>query len=195
MSQPTRLSLLEEIQANNSDDAWRDFCGIYESLIQGWLGRQGVQPADADDVRQETMSTVFKEIANFEHSGRTGAFRRWLRNIVSNRLRRLWEKKSVQRRKEGVFELSALADQLADDRSRLSAIWDHEHDIFVIDKILESLERQFSNQSIKVFRKVAIQGEPARQIADELGITLGALRVAQHRVLKAVKQAAGAMLL
>lgn len=194
MSQPTRLSLIEEIQANQSDDAWRDFCAIYDGLIQGWLARQGVQPADADDVRQESMATVFKEIGSFEHSGRTGAFRRWLRNIVSNRLRRLWDKKSNQRKKEGV-ELSVLADQLADDSSRLSAVWDHEHDIYVIDKILDSLTNQFPQQSIRVFRKVAIQGENDRQIADELGITLGALRVAKHRVLKAVKQAAGALLI
>lgn len=193
VTRETRLSLLEELQSDTSDDAWVRFSGIYDGLIRVWLNQAGLQSADADDVRQDVMQFVFSRIRRFEHNGRRGAFRCWLRRIVGNRVSRLWEKKSSRERVEAGLDLQQLAGQLTDDNSRLSITWDNRHDDYVLDKLLESLSDRFSQQSLVVFRRVGVAGEDARRVATELGMSLGAVRVAQHRVLKALKSRAATL--
>ncbi len=194
MTQPTRLSLLHRLQVDRSEAAWEEFAAIYEQMIQHWLDREHIQKADADDVRQDVMTVLFAEIGNFQHNGQAGAFRCWLRRIVANRIRRLWDQKSKRDRKCKCQDLLSIADQLADDTSRLSVVWDKQHDAFVVKRLLERLRTQFREQTITAFFRVAINEEDAEFVADDMGITLGALRVAQHRVLRALKHIAGPLL-
>src|SRR6056297_632595 len=146
MSHPTRLSLIESLQASSNDEAWELFAEIYDGVILGWLSRQGVQSNDAADIRQEVMATVLQEIANFEHSGRVGAFRSWLRRITAHRMHRLWEKKSTRQRRLSSVNLSEIADQMADDNSRMSMIWAQQHDAFVLSGLLKTVGPRFAPQ-------------------------------------------------
>ena len=187
MSTPTRLSLIDELKATENDDAWQQFSSMYGELILYWLQSKGVQLADAEDVRQEVLAVVLSEIQSFNHNGRQGAFRSWLRKLTSNRLHRLWEKKSIEDRRVSSVDLSAIAEQLADDNSRLSHIWHQEHDEFILQQLLRLIGKSFDSKTVDAFRRVAIDLRPASDVADELGMTLGAVRVAQHRVLKALK--------
>ena len=41
-----------------------------------------IRPSDVDDLVQEVLAVVLRELPQFEHNGRTGAFRRWLRTIL-----------------------------------------------------------------------------------------------------------------
>lgn len=190
MPPTTRLSLLEQLQGDDAQEAWRRFSAIYEQWIENWLLRAGLSAADADDVRQEVLAAVFAEIPNFQHRGHAGAFRGWLRQIVVHRLRRAWERKDARQRRECSVDWTALADQLHDDASRLTLVWNEQHDRFLLGNMLNSLRDCFSEQSLTVFERVAIEGQSAQKVADDLGMSLGAVRVAQHRVLKALKQLA-----
>ncbi len=187
MDNLTRQSMIEALQRGGNAEAWQRFASIYRELILRWLRSQGCQLNDAEDVCQETLAAVLSEIKNFEHNGRPGAFRRWLRQIMSFRLRRMWQKKSDEQRRLSSLNLSAVADQMEDDQSPMSKLWDQEHDAFVLDRLLNDLSDQFSPNSIAAFRRIAIEQEPAEQVAADLKMTLGAVRVAQHRVLKALK--------
>ena len=50
------------------------------------------------------------------------------------------------------------------------------------------LEGRFSNKSVNAFRRIVLKEEVAADVAAALGMTLGAARVAQHRVLQARKE-------
>jgi RNA polymerase sigma-70 factor (ECF subfamily) len=65
------------------ENAWKDLTDLYRPLIIGWLRRQGVAARDLDDLSQEILLSVVKYLSSFEHSGRPGTFRSWLRTIVS----------------------------------------------------------------------------------------------------------------
>ncbi|TWU56455.1 RNA polymerase sigma factor SigD [Rubripirellula tenax] len=194
MTQKTRLSLLDELKNAGSEPAWRDFCGIYEQLIERWLLKEELQHADIDDLRQEVMATVVTELPKFDHNGRTGAFRRWLRLIVANRLNRKWEKKSREQKRLSPVNFSSIAEQLADDTSRMSVVWDQEHNQFVLNRMLNSIAGSFPETHVVAFRRITIGGESAQAVADDLGMSLGAVRVAQHRILKVLRQTAGELI-
>ena len=85
----TRQSLLLRAQ-NGEENAWKDLTDLYRPLIIGWLNRQGVPAVDLDDLSQDVLLTVVKHLPRFEHSGRRGAFRTWLRTIVCSRTTDYW---------------------------------------------------------------------------------------------------------
>ena len=187
MVNETQLSMLARVQQTTVGESWSEFAHMYDGMIQGWLHRQGVQAQDADDIRQEVMTIVLRKIGEFEHSGRTGAFRAWLKTITSNCLRDFWKKK--KRRAPGGPDLAEMAAQLEDESSRQSVMWNAEHDRYIIDHLLDQISRRLSEKSVTVFRRVSLKQEPIEAVAKDLGMTVGAVRVAQHRVLNALKDA------
>lgn len=193
MNQNTRLSLLEEVQSDHSQEAWAQFSAIYGELISIWLSREGLQQADIDDLKQEVLSTLVREIDAFHHNGRVGAFRCWLRRIVSNRVNRLWQKKSREQKNVSPVNLEQMALQLEDDSSRLSLVWDQFHNEFVLHRLLRQIRPRFSETHMQAFEKISIEGKCVATVASELGMTTGAVRVAQHRILKALREIAGVM--
>ena len=66
---------------------------VYTPLLKQWLSRYEVQDADADDLVQDVLMVVSRELPRFQHSHRRGTFRSWLRTILVHRLRRFWDKR------------------------------------------------------------------------------------------------------
>ena len=194
MSFVTRLSLIDEVKASPDGEAWTTFSSIYRELVFRWLRQQDVQHADAEDVCQEVMAVVIREIGGFDHNGRRGAFRCWLRRVTANRMRQLWQRKSTHQRSESPVDLAAIAEGLIDDSSRLSVVWDRQHDDFVLTKLLRRLSGKFAPTSIECFVRIAVDQQPASEVAESLGMTVGAARVAQHRVLQTLKKDAEKLL-
>ena len=187
MANETHLSMLARVQQTSIGHSWNEFSDMYDGMVQGWLRRQNVQAQDADDIRQEVMTVVLRKIGDFRHNGRPGAFRAWLKSITSNCLRDFWKKKN--RSTISGPDLGEMAAQLEDDSSNQSMLWNAEHDRYIINHLLNDISERMSEKSVTIFRRVAINQEPAEAVAEDLQMTLGAVRVAQHRVLKALKEA------
>ena len=86
----TSHSLIDHL-CNESDAAsWERLIELYSPLLRGWINRYEVQAADADDLIQDVLMVVMRELPSFRHNQQTGAFRSWLRRIVVNRLRNFW---------------------------------------------------------------------------------------------------------
>ncbi len=183
----TSVSLIGRVRDTRDDSSWGEFAGLYEGLIRRWLSVQGVQGQDADDILQEVMSYVFRALPKFEHNGQTGAFRNWLRQVTSNRLREFWRGRK-RHPKAGDRDIGEIADQLADDKSGVSRVWREEYDSYMIDYLLSRVADRFQENSITAFQKIVLEQQPAKDVADQLGMSLGAVRVAQSRVLRAMRE-------
>src|SRR5690348_7443360 len=88
----TSVSLLERLAGTPSDDDWRRLLDLYQPLLQAWAARAGVPPADAEDLIQDVLLVVFREVGRFERQG-PGAFRSWLRTILMHRAQDYWQRK------------------------------------------------------------------------------------------------------
>jgi RNA polymerase sigma-70 factor, ECF subfamily len=75
----TSLSLLERLRYSPENEGWNRLVDLYTPLVRVWLRRYDVQDSDANDLVQEVLLTVSREIGTFEHRGQSGAFRGWLR--------------------------------------------------------------------------------------------------------------------
>src|SRR6201995_4487968 len=122
----TRQSLLLRAQ-NGESNSWNDLMGLYRPLILGWLNRQGVPARDLEDLSQEVLLSVVMHLPAFQHSGRRGAFRSWLRTIACSRTTDYWRANDAAPAQGGSGATAAL-QEIADPDSALNRHWDEEHD-------------------------------------------------------------------
>jgi RNA polymerase sigma factor (sigma-70 family) len=178
----TPISLLERLRLHPDAAAWQRFVQLYAPLIGAWLRGQNVQAADLDDLSQEVLATLVRELPRFQHDLRRGAFRRWLRTMVVNRLRAFWRTRQ-QRPRVGEPGGEDVLDRLEDPDSDLSRLWDEEHDRHVVRRLLELLEPEFEPTTWQAFRLLVLEGTGTRETAATLGISPNAVRIAKSRVL------------
>lgn len=183
----TSLSLLERLRDRSDDAAWHRFDDLYGPLIRRWLMRRGVNQQDADDVVQEVMSLAITQLPNFQHNGHVGALRAWLRQVVANRLKTFWRQKN-RGTTAGGGDCGALAEQLADPKSQLSRVWDEEYHRDLCERLLELASGEFQQQTMDAFRRVTINGQTAPEAAEALGISANAVRIAQSRVMRRLRE-------
>lgn len=184
----TSASLLDQLRVASNPDAWARLVDLYGPLIRAWLRRQGLPQHEADDVVQEVLTVVVRKVGDFERQPRTGAFRRWLRNITVNCLRDFWRARRGKAQGTGDSDVQALLEQLSDPDSGLSKQWDLEHDRHVTQRLLEIIRPQFEDRSWEAFRRVALDGETPAEVAAALGLTVNAVFIAKSRVLSKLRQ-------
>jgi len=127
---------------------------------------------DAEDATERTFLAALGAIDRFRDEGAT--FRSWLFRIAHNQLANALRARSRQRTDplEGVPELAA-----PDDPARLASQADDA-------RRLRSSLASLSDDRRQVVVLRFVDGLSAREIADVLGRSEGAIRVLQHRALR-----------
>jgi RNA polymerase sigma-70 factor (ECF subfamily) len=143
---------------------------------------------DSDDLCQEVLAVVVREVPHFHHNGQPGAFRRWLKNVTINRLRGLWRSRQGEARATGDSDFVKMLDQLEDPDSLLSHLWDQEHDRHLARRLLQMAEPDFEPTTWQAFRRVALEEARAADVAAELGLSINAVLLAKSRVLRRLRQ-------
>ncbi len=180
----TRISLLHRIADKSDSAAWTDFCAIYEPAIYRIARKYGLQDADAREVSQEVLLRVSRRIENFD-TAKCGRFRAWLSTVARNStidlLRRRPREKTLdrdsQRRFQDVPELEL------DDR--LFAVEEHQAQFRWAAESVRSMETEMNWQA---FWRTAVEGLSGQQVAQQLGISVGAVYVARCRTLAKIKR-------
>src|SRR5262249_1904067 len=143
--------------------------------------------ADADDLIQEVLVVVFREVAGFRRRG-TGAFRAWLRTILVHRARDYFRASRRRPAAAGGSDFLHGLEELEEPESARSRVWDREHDQHVAAALLRLVERDFAPATWQAFRRQVLDGEPAARVAEELGLSLNSVLLAKSRVLKRLRQ-------
>jgi RNA polymerase sigma-70 factor (ECF subfamily) len=184
----TSASLLERLRQQPDAASWRRLVELYTPLLRGWLRRNDVPAEDVDDLVQDVMEVLVRELPQFHYDPQRGSFRGWLRTIVVNRVRMFWRSRQGQPLATGDSDLARRLNELEDPHSDLSREWDREHDTHVARRLLAVIESDFEPATWKAFRRVALDGADAVTVAGELGISLNAVYLARFRVLRRLRE-------
>jgi RNA polymerase sigma-70 factor (ECF subfamily) len=184
----TSTSLLDRIRLHADGPSWKRLVDLYTPLIHGWLRRHAVQPNDADDLVQEVLSVVARELPRFRHDRRRGAFRCWLRTITVHRLQAFWRGQQSRPVAAGGSALDDRLAQLEDPAGGLSRLWDQEHDRHVLRRLRELIEPEFTPATWQAFERTALQGERPAAVAADLGTSVNAVLLAKSRVLRRLRE-------
>jgi RNA polymerase sigma-70 factor, ECF subfamily len=189
----TSVSLLDRLKLARPDASdWNRLQGIYLPLISRWLGRAPGLGVEADDLAQEVLVVVVREIPRFQRQ-REGSFRAWLRQVTVNRVRS-HRKQRHRRPAVGLDPADGFLDSLADPNGDLAREWDLDHDRHVFQKLLAIVQPDFSPTTWEAFRRFAVDGLPATKVAEEMGLTVNSVLQSKSRILKRLRQEAGDLL-
>jgi RNA polymerase sigma factor (sigma-70 family) len=188
----TSASLLERLRTAGPAAAdWRRLFDLYLPLIRAWLTQAGLA-ADADDLAQEVLVVVVRELPGFRRQ-RDGSFRTWLRRVTINRVR-TWRQARARRPATGLDPTDQFLTQLEDPASQLSLEWDREHDRHVFAKLLAIVQVGCEPATWEAFRLFAIDGRSAAEAAARTGLSENAVMLAKSRLLKRLRQEAGGLI-
>jgi RNA polymerase sigma-70 factor (ECF subfamily) len=190
----TSLSLLARIRQSADSDSWNRLVELYAPLMRGWLRSYEVTGADADDLVQDVLIVVSQELPKFKHNERPGAFRSWLKKILVNRLRNYWRARQHRPTVTGGSSMVEQLNQLEDDASALSRIWNEQHDREVVAKLIDLVRPKFQANTWDAFHRQVFGGQRPDHVAAELGMPLGSVYMARHRVLNALRREAAGLI-
>jgi RNA polymerase sigma-70 factor (ECF subfamily) len=187
----TSLGLLDRLRHAKPDAAeWRRLQEVYLPLIRHWLSHLPGLHDEIDDLTQEVLVVLFRELPAFERR-RHGSFRAWLRQITVNRMWTFCKTRRKQPFARGGSEVEELLTQLEDPSSDLSRQWERDHDKHVFQKLLVLVQPDFTSATWQAFSRFALDGQAAAQVAKELGMSESAVVQAKARVLKRLREEAG----
>jgi RNA polymerase sigma factor (sigma-70 family) len=185
-SPATRCSLIVKLRDPADSTAWREFVAVYEPLVYRLARRKGLQDADARDLCQEVFQAVVKAIDRWE-PGR-GSFRGWLSRIARNLLINVLTRRRFQPRGSGATSIQHLLEaQPAVDPSA-TALFEVEYERCLFRWAADEIRGEFTPATWRAFWQTALDDRPPSAVAEELGLSVGAVYVARSRVLARLKR-------
>lgn len=184
----TSSSLLRLVKQND-DEAWERLLDLYGPLVYSWCRHCGMQADDAADVLQEVFRAVAGGIANFRYDRPGDTFRGWLRTITHNKIRDHYRRSDRQPQADGGTASLARFSQIADDDSsdQLAA----EPMGGLLRRALDLVRVEFTENTWQAFWLTTVEQQPTIDVAEQLGITSGAVRQAKYKVLRRLREELG----
>lgn len=185
---PTRYSLLSRLQDWDDQDSWRVFFDTYWRLVYSVAIRAGLTESEAQDVVQETIICVAKDIHKFKRDPSAGSFKGWLKNLTRWRIADQLRKRGSHHRDQTIndeMEMDSFADP---NGGELEREWDGEWRANLIVAATERVKRQVREEHFQIFDLNVLRHWPARQVATTLGINIGRVYLAKHRVSALVRK-------
>ncbi len=163
-----------------------------------WCRGHNVADEDCADVFQEVFRAVAANITRFHKRREGGTFRGWLRIITRNKaLDHFRNQRGVPRAAGGTEAYSALMRIPHDDRQieeDVEVLTEDDATASLVRRALDMIQPSFHQQTWKAFWRVAVDGCSTRDVADELSMSPGAVRVAKSRVLQRLRSELGDLL-
>jgi len=184
----TNTSLLERLQGNDAD-AWRRFVHLYGPLVYRWCRRCDLQGSDSADVAQEVFRSVESSIAAFDGKQEGATFRGWLWTITRNKVR-----DHVRRRRSRPDAIggSAIQQKLLEqpDVSEVNTFADDGDDDLhaLLHRAMDSIKSEFESSSWTAFLRITVEGQSAAEVADDLSLSVAAVRQAKYRILRRLRR-------
>jgi RNA polymerase sigma-70 factor (ECF subfamily) len=190
-SSATSRSLLARVQGDEGQ-AWERLVNLYAPLVLRWCRSRGLQHQDIADVMQEVFRAVVTHIAAFRKDRAGDTFRGWLRRITQNKLHDHFRS---QGREAGAVGGSSAQEQLAQfpasEPSENELAADEEGECNLFARALNLVRHDFEQQTWTAFWQTAVEGRSVQDVAADLAMSPGAVRVAKCRVLRRLREELG----
>jgi RNA polymerase sigma-70 factor (ECF subfamily) len=183
----TSPTLLRSLFGPGADAAWPTFVERYAPLVADRCRRAGLQPADADDVRQQVFAHLSRALAGFRYDpGRR--FRGYLTRAVDNAIRSRWR---ALARKPGLVGRGGrdLPEPLAALPADLDDVLSEE--LASVSRVVEAVRFEVGADAWAAFWLTTMDGLSGAEAAARLGKTPSAVYVAKSRVLARLRAALG----
>ena len=183
----TRASLILRLQDAADVAAWDEFTAIYAPVVFRLAKKHGLQSADADDLVQEVLAAVARSVAQWLKRDDRGRFRAWLFRIARNTAidfltRRKHQPWAAGGDDQWTFDASVELDE------GVSNEFDIEYRREVFQWASAQVRDSVSETTWQAFWLTGIKDLPIKDVADQVGMSVGSVYIARSRVMKRLRQ-------
>jgi RNA polymerase sigma factor (sigma-70 family) len=180
----THASLLARLKDGSDAAAWAEFDDRYRDLVFFYARRRGLQPADADDVVQETLAAAHRLLPAFTYDPDKGRFRGWLRTTA---LRATFKAK-----RKGADAMTRLRGDVVDvepvDEDANDDAWDSEWRNYHVRLATKKVRTEFNAKDVAAFEGCAVERRAPADVARALGLSVDSVYQAKSRILKRLRE-------
>ena len=173
--------------------AWERLVRLYAPLVASWCRRWGVATQDVVDVMQDVFSAVAGHLGRFRKDRPTDTFRGWLATITRNKIRDHLRRRGSEPDAQGGSEANRRLQEIQDPSMSLDGP-DVTDDLMLDDLLrsaLDAIRGEFHESTWKAFWGVVVEGRTAADVAADLEMKPGTVRVAKSRVLLRLRRELG----
>ncbi|KKK97867.1 hypothetical protein LCGC14_2648470 [marine sediment metagenome] len=193
----TSLSLVERMKAREPE-AWERFATLYGHIVLSMCRRAGLQPADRADVFQEVALAVARHLAGFRHDRPGDTFRGWLRTITRTKIVDLFRRRGGQPTGLGGSSaqqwIEGIPDNIEEASGEEVAAVRQLEDVILAHEALRLVRCEFEDRTWQAFWRTVVDRISTAVVADQLGMSPGAVRVAKSRVLRRIRDELGGLI-
>ena len=193
---PTRRSLLSRLKNWDDNESWKLFFDTYWRLIYNTATRAGLNDAEAQDVVQETIISVFKAIPAFQYDSTKGTFKGWLLRLTKRRIidhKRKQQREPADMRHQTLNgrknEESDFFDNVPDPAGvELEAIWDAEWDRNLWEAALNRVKAKVDLKQYQIFDLYVAKDWTVSDVCRVMKVSPGQVYLIKHRIQKLLKE-------
>jgi len=189
----TRSSLVNRLRDWGDQTGWQAFFDQYWKLIYSVAVKSGMSDAEAQDVVQETVVAVAKQMRQGGYDSAQSSFKNWLclitrRRIVDHFRRRTKLKKQPLACAEDPGRTDTVARVPDPGSLELDAVWDEEWRKNLADTAIERVKQQVAPKQFQIFDLSVLKDLPVREVTKLLKVNAAQVYLARHRVSALVKK-------
>jgi RNA polymerase sigma-70 factor (ECF subfamily) len=189
----THASLLERLKDLEDQGSWQEFYSTYRKLIFSFALKHGLTPVEAEEVVQETVINVARNLPKFQYNPKQCSFKTWLFKLILWRVRDQFRKRHPEapliHRKPGETDRTGTVERIPGPEAEAGmALWEEEWKKDLMNRALARIKAQVQEKPFQIFDLYALQGWSAREVARCLGVSLAQVYVTRHRIAALLKK-------
>jgi len=192
---PTRKSLLGRLKNWEDNESWQTFFDTYWRLIYGFAIQRGLTHEESQEVVQEAIVAVARNIGKFQYDPKVCAFKTWLLGVTKSKISNQFARRAKRQvavttaTPEEGSNATPLVNRVPDERAgQWERVWDEEWLKNLMDAAVQRVKPRVSIEQFQMFDLFVLKQWPARDVAKTLGVTVAHVYVAKHRVSKLVRK-------
>ena len=178
----TRRSLVERLADWGDQRRWQEFFDTYWKLIHSAARKSGLTDAEV----QETVITVAKNIDKLKYDPAIGSFKGWLLQITRWRIADQFRKRepgNAKRPRSTDDRLTATIERVPDSQIvDLDEVWESSWKENLFEAAVARVKKKIEPKQFQIFDCYVRKEWPAQKVAERLGVNVGQVYLARHRV-------------
>ncbi len=160
----TRRTLLMRVRNRDDLRAWKEFTGLYRSLLLRYARARGLSVSQAEDVTENCMATLADHIARSEYGPSHGSFKHWLGMLIRVHVQSVLRKHGQE---PGRVTGSERQQPESEPDEEFERIWGDEH----LRHCLEPLRIEIEFKTFEAFRRIAFDQWSVKRVCETYDLT------------------------
>jgi RNA polymerase sigma-70 factor (ECF subfamily) len=188
----TRWSLIHRLKDWEDSATWQEFFDTYWRLLYSVALKAGLMESEAQEVVQETVISVAKQMPKFQADPQRGSFKSWLLHLTRRRITDQFRKrppagrfkKSTATETAGTPVIERVADPAG---PALDLLWEEEWRENLMKAAVDRVKQAVNPKQFQVFHLLTVKQMSPEDVGALLNLKVPNVYLIKHRIASLLK--------